>query len=370
MSRIASAAFAGLSFKPEMGMAMQKDGKIISAFSLPGWLALFFFVFQFHVAASAKSISATKDYADRLQQAGNAIEELIEQESPAAGVGEKMSAIKRLLPSNEEVESNGAIIRVDNSWLHNAADDVVKNAAGDIEQRHSMLREIADRLANLRQQVIEAQIQTAAASPAQRQRLESILARPEYQPEEKREAFVQRWLRKLWVFLARIFEGLFGRSASPAPSAGLLSWFRILIVLVLIAVLVFGMIKLAQRLQARKKAGETPEVREVLGEEIAEDVTAADLFAKAAKLARQGAYRAAIRRAYVALLCELEQRDKLRLHRSKTNRDYLDALRSEQQIFPAFSVMTDEFEQVWYGQERATEEEFKDFVRLYQETIR
>jgi len=89
----------------------------------------------------------------------------------------------------------------------------------------------------------------------------------------------------------------------------------------------------------------------------------------ASELARQGEYRKAIRRAYIALLCDLDQRGKLRLDRSMTNRDYLDAMRSEQGIYPTFSVMTLAFERAWYGQARATEEEFRNFVALYQEAI-
>jgi hypothetical protein len=146
--------------------------------------------------------------------------------------------------------------------------------------------------------------------------------------------------------------------------------FRALIFLVVIAALIFGATKLARRFQVRKKPAEEVETREALGEEIAEDATAADLFAMASELARQGEYRKAIRRAYIALLCDLDQRGKLRLGRSKTNRDYLDAMRSEQRIYPTFSVMTDAFERAWYGQDRATEGEFRNFVALYQEAIK
>jgi Domain of unknown function (DUF4129) len=136
------------------------------------------------------------------------------------------------------------------------------------------------------------------------------------------------------------------------------------------AALIFGAVKLARRFQARPKPAEEAETREALGEVIAEDATAADLFAMASELARQGEYRKAIRRAYIALLCDFDQRGKLRLGRSKTNRDYLDAMRSEQRIYPTFSVMTFAFERAWYGQERATEEEFQNFVTLYQEAIK
>ncbi len=348
---------------------------IISAIWLSAWLAISFVVSvvsaqSASMTVSAQSASTTKGYAGRLQQAGQVIDELIEQESPAPTVVERMTAIKRLLPPGEEVETDGVVVRVDNSWLHELIDNIIKNADGDIEQRHSTLREIADRLNKLRQQVDGAQNQTVSSSQDQRARLESILARPEYQPDEKRESFLERWVRRLKELILRILARLFGGASALAPGAGLVTVFRILIVLAVFAALPFAAIKLAQHLQARKKPGGKPEAREVLGEEIAQDVSAADLFAKAMELARQGEYRAAIRRAYLALLFELEERDKLRLHRSKTNRDYLNALRSEQQIYPSFSVMTNAFEHVWYGQEWATETEFEDFVTLYRETIK
>ncbi|MFN0110235.1 MAG: DUF4129 domain-containing protein, partial [Blastocatellia bacterium] len=84
---------------------------------------------------------------------------------------------------------------------------------------------------------------------------------------------------------------------------------------------------------------------------------------------RAGDFRSAIRRAYIALLCELEQRGKVRLHRSKTNRDYLDELKPQPSLYPTFSVMTGAFEHVWYGHEPATENEFNDFLTLYKETV-
>ncbi len=360
-------------FKKSGGAAGRRSGGKLAVRISLHCLAIIFFILQLNFTISAEGISTISDYADRLNRAKQTVGEVIEQESPAPTVVDRMNSIKRLLPASEEVEFGGSIVRVDNAWLREALDNVIKNADGDIEQRHSMLSEIADRLASLQQRVNEAGAQSAAVSQDQRARLEGILARPEYQPEEKRESFVQRWFRKLREVLARLLERLFGGSPArelPASSAGLVTLFRILVFLVVIAALVFGIIKLMRRLERRRKLAEEPEKREVLGEEIAEDATAADLFARASELARQGEYRRAIRRAYVALLCELEERGKLRLHRSKTNRDYLDALRSEAQIYPAFSTMTGAFEQVWYGEDRATEEEFKEFVTLYQETVK
>ncbi|MCI0388744.1 MAG: DUF4129 domain-containing protein [Acidobacteria bacterium] len=335
------------------------------------YFAIAFLVSQFGPAVLAQGLSTVGDYANRLERAKQAVDEVIEQDISAPGLVARMNAIKRLAPASEDVEFNGSIIRVDNAWLHEAADNVIKNAGGDIEQRRSMLRDISDRLARLKQSVNEAQTTQNRTSPDQRAQLDNILARSEYQPEEKRESVIARWIRRIKEFIFRLLGRLFGGSSAPrAGAGGLLTVFRILIFLAVIAALIYGTVKLAQHLPGRVKPEKEAETREALGEEIAEDVTAADLFANASELARQGEYRKAIRRAYIALLCEFEQRGKLRLGRSKTNRDYLDAMRSEQRIFPTFSVMTNAFEHVWYGQERATEDQFREFVALYQEMVR
>lgn len=356
--------------------AAESGRKILFRFLF--YFAIASLAFLFAPAALAQGLSSVGDYANRLNQAERAVDEVIERESPAPELVVRMNAIKRLLPTNEEVEFNGSVIRVDNAWLHEALNNVIKNAGGDIEQRHSMLSEISDRLAKLQQSVKEVQTTQDRTLQDQRARIDNILARSEYLPEEKRESVIQRWVRSIMDFIVRLLAKLFGGS-SRAGGAGFATAFRILVFLAVIAALMFGAAKLAQisgainlaqLLQGRKRSEEEAETREVLGEEIAEDATAADLFAKASELARQGEHRKAIRRAYIALLCDLEQRGKLRLNRSKTNRDYLDAMRSEQQIYPTFSVMTNAFEHVWYGQERATEEEFQDFVALYQETVR
>jgi hypothetical protein len=320
---------------------------------------------------SAEGRSTVDDYANRLDRAERSVKEAIERKSKAPELATKMNEVKRLLPVSEEVEFNGATTRVDNAWLHKAVDSAVKTE-GDAERRLQMLGEISTCLARLRQSVKSAQTAEDRASQDQRARIDNILARPEYQPEEERESTIARWIRHMKEFIVRLLRNLLGSPSARAPQTGggLYMVLQALIFLVLATALIFGAAKLVRRFQGRQKPAEKAETREALGEEIPEYVTAADLFAMASELARQAEYRKAIRRAYIALLCDLDQRGKLRLGRSKTNRDYLDAMRSEQRIYPTFSVMTLAFERAWYGQARATEEEFHNFVSLYQEAIK
>jgi hypothetical protein len=301
------------------------------------------------------------------------VNEALQRNSPVSELAPITNEIKRLLPASEEVEFIGAIIRVDNAWLHEAVDNVVKNGENAAGRRLPMLVEISARLARLRQSVKAGQMEEDGALQYQRARLDEILARPEYQANKNRESLIGRWISGGWRFIGRMLEKLFagsrarGRLSGPV---GLVMVLRVAILLVVAAALIFGAVKLAQLFLGRQKPVKKAETREALGEEIPEDATAADLFALASDLARQGEYRKAIRRAYIAMLCEFDRRGKLRLGRSKTNRDYLDAMRSEQLVYPTFSLMTFAFERAWYGQERATEEEFLNFVTLYQEAIK
>jgi hypothetical protein len=323
--------------------------------------------------APAQALSPLGDYANRLAQAERAVSEALEEKFSPWELEAMTSEIKRLLPASEDVEFNGAITHVDNAWLHEALNKIAKTAENDVAGRVSMLGEISARLARLRQSVKGAQTAGDRTLQDQRARLDDILARAEYQPEEKRESLIARWLNKIWDFIVLLLIKLFGGSPARGPQrdgAGLVMVVRALIFLIVTAALIYGAAKLARRFQNREKTVEEKETREALGEEIAEDATAADLFAMASELARKGEYRKAIRRAYIALLCDFDQRGKLRLGRSKTNRDYLDAMRSEHRIYPTFSSMTFAFERAWYGQDYATEEDFRNFVTLYQEAIR
>ncbi len=312
--------------------------------------------------------STIKEYAERLAQAEQLTDRLIDSEPAASEIVAAMNSIKQLVPAQEDIEFDGQNIRTNNFWLHEAVGLIIKNAYGDEEQTRSMLIEIADRLLLLEQSV-NASLNTGnTATQSQQAQLEKILARYEYLPEEQKESVVKKWGKRVWKKIEE-FLRLFVWRTSPVGNtgAGTANFVRIAVTLVLLAAASIGLVKLLRRLRRRKK--KNGDVREVLGEELPDDATAADLLANARALARSGDFRSAIRRAYIAMLCELEQRGKVRLHRSKTNRDYLDELKPQQSLYPTFSIMTGAFEHIWYGQEPATESEYDDFLTLYQETV-
>jgi hypothetical protein len=80
---------------------------------------------------------------------------------------------------------------------------------------------------------------------------------------------------------------------------------------------------------------------------------------------RNGDIRGAIRKAYIALLVELGDRKLISLAQHKTNRDYLNSVRSLPPLHSTMRGMTDIFERHWYGLEQATPDDWKDFRAGY-----
>jgi len=109
--------------------------------------------------------------------------------------------------------------------------------------------------------------------------------------------------------------------------------------------------------------------RIILGERIAADESAEDLFSEAEALARSGDLRGAIRKGYIALLCELSDRKMIGLARHKTNRDYLRDVRKDQRLFVNMTGLTGSFERNWYGIRPSETQDWEDFRTRYRQTI-
>src|SRR5258708_35309354 len=109
--------------------------------------------------------------------------------------------------------------------------------------------------------------------------------------------------------------------------------------------------------------------RVIEGERIGEKESASDLFAEAELSAREGSLRAAIRKGYIALLCDLSDRKMLRLARHKTNRDYLRDVRKNDRLFENMTGLTRNFETNWYGLRITEEADWEDFRNRYLQTI-
>ena len=97
-----------------------------------------------------------------------------------------------------------------------------------------------------------------------------------------------------------------------------------------VAVLLYVGVILLRRFgrNRRPKVRKKKEARIVLGERLEPEATSTDLLSQAEALVRNGDIRGAIRKAYIALLVELGDRKLISLAQHKTNRDYLNSVRS------------------------------------------
>lgn len=308
------------------------------------------------------------DYVNRVADAARRTAELMKKgDVREADAKAALQSVSELLPATEDIARGDEVVHVDNSWLHQAIRDVDWK---DKEARATQLEEITGRLSMLERRLRESTEVGATADETQTQ-LQRILAREEYQPDAQQDSFLRAWLRKIQELIDRFLIWLFTRN-NPAgtPSNTTVRLLRYLILGVTGLAALIGLALLFRRFRwqpKRRKTAAAEEVREVLGERLDAELTAEDLLREAAEMARKGDFRGAIRRAYIALLCELEQRGKLKLHRSKTNSDYLHELNPQTESYEQVADLTYQYERVWYGHSAATLEDYAGFIDQYRE---
>jgi hypothetical protein len=283
-----------------------------------------------------------------------------------------LGRVRALLPPKERVESrDGGAIEVDNTWLHAALDDY--GHLGDNDRRAQSLRAIEDRLRALDSRLAEiesASPQTTDAD-AERGRLNSILRDPKFDKSAQQSNAVQRLIRDILDWLADHMPS--GPKTTPGTNPLFSQVAQVVVLALCLAVVAYvaRLLWLRRRRDVKTlKLKRGPRV--VLGEKLEADQTAADLLADAETLARAGDLRGAIRKAYVALLCELGDRQVIRLSRHKTNRDYLDAVRrsAPPRLYTEMLPLTFDFELHWYGLQDATDTDWANFRARCRQAMR
>jgi len=300
---------------------------------------------------------------------------IVETEAEAAeldedGEGGLLSRVRALLPREELVEWPGGPVGADNNWLHDALAEYEQTAdERNAEQRAQSLRATAARLRGLEARLAEAGAPTAARDKeAEKGRLAAILRRPEYARQQQGDA-LRRQLQGFFEWLRSLIPDI--KPLRPGTTGGLSRASQLLVFGLAAAVLGYVLWSFWRRRERGAKSVSARGARVVLGERLEADQTAADLLEEAERLARDGQLRAAIRKAYVALLCELGDRKVIGLARHKTNRDYLQAVRQRApRLYPALLPLTSDFELHWYGAHEATESDWSDFRARCREALR
>jgi len=337
---------------------------------------LFFLVsLAFVLSAPAQAIPVS-EYHKHLTQAVTALDSLGQSDenesanSYALRDVETVRQVRTLLPATETVESNGESFKVDNSWLHQELD---KYAADNSRVRYELLKRITERVKALDERLEELERPasgTSASKADESRRLEEILRRPEYAHEVQQENAISRLVKRFFKWILSWFPKF--KPIAPG-GVGILSriaqWVVILLALgVLAFVLKLFLPRVLRNRRPAKKRKE--KARIVLGETLAPDQTAFDLLSEAEALARKGELRAAIRRAYIALLVELGDRKVISLAQYKTNRDYLRAMREIEPLYRNVKQLTDSFELHWYGLAQANENDWVAFRAGYNQALK
>jgi hypothetical protein len=322
-------------------------------------------------AAHAISLNEYRDQVGRAVTALDSLAQTDEDESTfdyAQCSAETVQGVRNLVPRSQTVEWDGTKFNVDNAWLHEELDKLsnIQQAehARAIERIKERLQAVAERLSDAQRPAGA----TAGKAEASR-KLSEILQRPEYARTAKGQSFLSRLTDRLVKWLQALFPK--PKPLSPG-SAGIFSQIaQILVIVLALGVLAYVLkLFLPRMLRARRpKKKEKKTARIVLGEKLRPDQSANDLLVEAEALARRGDLRAAIRKAYIALLVEMGDRKVISLAQHKTNNDYLRAVRDNQTLYGNVKQLTDSFERHWYGFASATETDWAAFRAAYQRTL-
>ena len=335
-------------------------------------LAMFALV-VFAVGARAATFT---DYRLRVTHAADTLERLqasYEDEDSLhrdnfAGI--TVAQVRDQLPAQETITLAGQTVAVDNAWLHEALSDYQK-VNGNRARSAELLARIVERLRALIERLDEMKASTTSKDE-NKARMAEILRRPEYNKGAAEGSALERLWQKIVNWLARLLRSIFPKSKplQPGNARALSGIAQVVVIGFAVALTAFLIWKFAPRyFRNRRKKKTKREARIVLGERLEPDQTSADLLEQAEMLARSGDLRAAIRKAYIALLCELGDRKVISLAQHKTNRDYLNAVRDRVSLHSSMRRLTNAFELHWYGFVPAGENEWSDFRSGYKKIV-
>jgi len=329
-------------------------------------------VILFVCFAASTFAASVDDYQRRIRLADEKAEELIQSAAAPAWKRERAAELLTLLPETETIDWPGGALETENGWLMDVVGDYYKEIT--TPRGKVVLIGISERLKAIDKSINEINSVAAAArsKDEDKQKLAEILRREEYQkPVQKDESLIQKWINKLLEWLASVWPSPSLPAEASNAAAPLKSVLQVLIYAAVIALLGFLIYKFAPYI-ARRFGSETKESRGdrvILGERISAEESAHDLFSEAEQLALRGDLRGAIRKGYLAALCELSDRKLIQLARHKTNRDYLRDVRGRSELHQNMSGLTGAFESNWYGLRDSEQQDWEDFRNGYRRTI-
>lgn len=285
----------------------------------------------------------------------------------------KIQEIRSILPQTDRIELQNGTFEVDNKWLYEKLAEAEREPLNS-PNRRKIIDEISDKLAALEAKLLEFENQASAkrSKDEDKRKLGEILNRPEYQkPEEKKESFIQKAINDLFEWLKNVFPKFDLGESSGINTQPIKPFLQFVVFLVAFGIIGFLLYRFAPVLfkSFRQREKKNKETRVILGETLSADETSQNLFSEAEDLAGKGDLRAAIRKGYIAFLCELSDRKIIGLASHKTNRDYLRDVYKRENLYQEMRGLTSNFERYWYGFEAARNEDWEIFKKQYKEAI-
>ena len=375
-----AACLVSIEFKELRHLLLPRKASLLTPLQLPKFILSLglragLMVLVLQVFATPTRGTPLNEYRKKLEQAVTALdtlEQFDEGESEAnraVRITETIAAVRRTVPETESIEWDGNVVHVDNSWLHY---ELKAFESAEPAVRSNTLKQITERLHAVAQRLAEidrARDVSAATKAEARQKLTEILRRSEYARTRQNTSAFARIVDGILKWL----QNLFPKPKPLAPGrANLLTLIaQIVVILLAIGVIAYAIRIFAPRFfkggRAKRKEKRGPRI--VLGEKLEPDQSAGDLLAEAEALAERGELRAAIRKAYIALLVELGERKIISLAQHKTNRDYLGAVRDRESLYTYVKQLTDSFERHWYGFANATDADWYAFRDGYKQAL-
>ena len=280
--------------------------------------------------------------------------------------------IKTAIPESEKIEIGGTTVETANGWIKKSFDQLHESASK--ADRLKILSSVGERLSGINASLKELEAATASdrSKNDDKQKLGEILHREEYQKVvESEKSVFQRFLEWIIDWLRDIFPSANIAPVDPSGFQPLSVVLQVLVYALVIGAIGFLIYKFAPAIaeRFRKKEREARSSRVILGEHIDELTSATDLFSEAERLARNGDLRGAIRKGYVALLCDLADRKVIGLARHKTNRDYLRDVRKRSSLFERMKCATGSFERHWYGFRDPSNKDWEEFTEQYRAAV-
>jgi hypothetical protein len=333
------------------------------------------FILVFSAPAFGVKLS---EYSTRIRTVKDELEFLLhhdESETEAAIRAEEresLAEINSILPPTETIELSDARFEADHAWLFAKLKSFSEEPVPAKQQ--AILREVVERLEAVEYKLKELEEQEISnrAKDEDKQKLEEILRRAEYRkPEEKEKTRLEKAIEDFFEWLSKLFPNSPTIQENKSASQPLSFVLQLALYALVLGVIGFLLYRFAPFLRLRFLNRQKTEKKErvILGETLAADETSDNLFSEAERLAREGNLRAAIRKGYIALLCELSDRKIIGLATHKTNRDYLRDVRKRPELFQNMNALTNNFETVWYGFGKAETEDWEKFRQKYNETV-